>query len=98
MKVDKASAEDKGMRARVDTEVAVPTSEGYEAARQTEVLATVRKIDLKKRLVTLRGAYRTQTLEIGADVDLKRLKVGDTVHAVFVAAAAIRVAPLISAR
>ena len=42
----------------------------FESARQTEVLATVQKIDRKKRLVTLRGVYQTQTLEAGPDVDL----------------------------
>jgi hypothetical protein len=41
----------------------------------------------------LRGAYQTQTLDVGPDVDLKTLKVGDTVHAVFVSAAAVKITP-----
>ncbi|MFL6641273.1 MAG: hypothetical protein ACJ8HC_22595, partial [Paraburkholderia graminis] len=58
-----------------------------------EVLATVQKIDRKRRLVTLRGAYQTQTLEAGPQVDLTGVKVGDTIHAVFVSAAAVEVTP-----
>jgi hypothetical protein len=42
----------------------------------------------------LRGAYRTVTLVVGPDIDFKTLKVGDTVHAVFVSAYATRVTPI----
>jgi len=66
---------------------------GFESARQIEVLATVQKIDHKKGLVTLRGAAQTQTLQVGPDVDLKDVKVGDMVHAVFVSAAAVQITP-----
>jgi hypothetical protein len=45
----------------------------------------------KKGLVTLRGAAQTQTLQVGPDVDLKDVKVGDMVHAVFVSAAAVQI-------
>ncbi|NPT38747.1 hypothetical protein [Paraburkholderia xenovorans] len=93
VKAEKVSAKDKGVRARVDTQVYAPASGGFESARQVEVLATVQKIDRKKRLVTLRGAYQTQTLQVGPDVDLKDVKVGDTIHAVFVSAAAVEVTP-----
>ncbi len=93
VKADKVSGADKGIRARVDTQVYAPASGGFASARQVEVLATVQKIDHKKRLVTLRGAYQTQTLEVGPDVDLKGVKVGDTIHAVFVSAAAVQVTP-----
>jgi len=93
VKADKVTGADKGIRARVDTQVYAPASGGFESARQIEVLATVQKIDHKKRLVTLRGAYQTQTLEVGPDVDLKGVKVGDTIHAVFVSAAAVQVTP-----
>ena len=82
-----------GIRARVDTQVYAPASGGFESARQIEVLATVQKIDRKKGLVTLRGATQTQTLQAGPDVDLKGVKVGDMVHAVFVSAAAVQVTP-----
>ncbi|MEA3087534.1 MAG: hypothetical protein QOC89_5231 [Paraburkholderia sp.] len=93
VKADKVTGKDKGIRARVDTQVYAPASGGFDSARQIEVLATVQKIDHKKRLVTLRGAYQTQTLEVGPDVDLKGVKVGDTIHAVFVSAAAVQVTP-----
>ena len=92
-KAEKVSGADKGIRKRVDKEVYTPASGGFESTRQTEVLATVEKIDHKKRLVTLRGAYQTQTLEAGPDVDLKDVKVGDTIHAVFVSAAAVQITP-----
>jgi Cu/Ag efflux protein CusF len=93
VKAEKVTGKDKGVRARVDTQVYAPASGGFESARQVEVLATVQKIDRKKRLVTLRGAYQTQTLQVGPDVDLKDVKVGDTIHAVFVSAAAVQVTP-----
>jgi Cu/Ag efflux protein CusF len=93
VKAEKVTGKDKGVRARVDTQVYAPASGGFESARQVEVLATVQKIDRKKRLVTLRGAYQTQTLQVGPDVDLKDVKVGDTIHAVFVSAAAVQVSP-----
>lgn len=90
---EKVKGADKGIRERVDTQVYQPASGGYQTAKQIEVLATVQKIDRKKRMVTLRGAYQTQTLDVGPDIDLKSLKVGDTVHAVFVSAAAVKITP-----
>lgn len=93
-KVDKVDRSDKGIRKRVDKQVYTPASGGFESTRQTEVLATVQKIDQKTRLVTLRGADQTQTLEAGPDVDLTELKVGDTIHAVFVSAAAVQITPV----
>ncbi len=93
-KAEKVSGADKGIRKRVDKEVYTPASSGFESTRRTEVLATVEKIDHKKRLVTLRGAYQTQTLEAGPEVDLTDVKVGDTIHAVFVSAAAVQITPV----
>ncbi len=93
VKTEKVKGASKGIRERVDTHVYAPASGGYESARQVEVLATVQKVDHKKRLVTLRGAYQTQTLEAGPDVDLKEVKVGATVHAVFVSATAVQITP-----
>ncbi|WP_233836012.1 copper-binding protein [Paraburkholderia sp. ZP32-5] len=90
-KAEKVSG--KGIRERIDKQSYTPASGGYESARQTEVLATVLKIDRKQRLVTLRGAYQTQTFQAAPDIDLSDVKVGDTVHAVFVSAAAVQVTP-----
>ena len=93
VKADKVSGGNNGIRSRVDTQVYATASGGFESARQIEVLATVQKIDHKKGLVTLRGAAQTQTLQVGPDVDLKDVKVGDMVHAVFVSAAAVQITP-----
>ncbi len=91
---DKVTGKDKGIRKRVDTSVYLPASSGYDAARQVEVQATVQHINAKKREVTLRGAYQTVTVQATPDVDLKALKVGDTIHAVFVSAYATQVTPV----
>lgn len=93
VKAERVTGADKGIRERVVTQAYAPASGGFASARQVDVLATVQKIDRKKRLVTLRGAQQTQTLEVGPDVDLKDVKVGDTIHAVFVSAAAVQVTP-----
>jgi len=95
---DKVTGADKGIRKRVDTSVYIPASSGYEAARQVEVQATVQHIDMKKRKVTLRGAYQTVTLDATPDIDLKALKVGDTIHAVFVSAYATQITPASAAQ
>ncbi|HEV3429354.1 MAG TPA: hypothetical protein VG320_15880 [Paraburkholderia sp.] len=91
---DKVTGKEKGIRKRVDTNVYLPASSGYDAARQVEVQATVQHINVKKREVTLRGAYQTVTVEATPDIDLKSLKVGDTIHAVFVSAYATQVTPV----
>ncbi|WP_025599871.1 hypothetical protein [Burkholderia sp. WSM2230] len=93
VKAERVTGKSKGIRERVDTQTYAPASGGFESARQIEVLATVQKIDRKRRLVTLRGAYQTQTLEAGPQVDLSGVKVGDTIHAVFVSAAAVQITP-----
>jgi len=93
VKAERVTGKSKGVRERVDTQAYTPASGGFESARQIEVLATVQKVDRKRRLVTLRGAYQTQTLEAGPQVDLSNVKVGDTIHAVFVSAAAVQVTP-----
>jgi hypothetical protein len=91
---EKVTGKDKGIRKRVDTNVYLPASSGYDAARQVEVQATVKHINAKKREVTLRGAYQTVTLQATPDIDLKTLKVGDTIHAVFVSAYATQITPV----
>jgi Cu/Ag efflux protein CusF len=90
---DKVTGNDKGIRQRVDTSVYIPASSGYDAARQVEVVATVQRIDRKKHQVTLRGVYRTVTLDVPPNLDLKDVKVGDSIHAVFVSAYATQVTP-----
>ena len=81
-----------GIRKRVDTEVTQPEANGVVAsARHIEVVATVRKIDHKNRTITLRGPTRTETFGVLPEVALDQIKVGDSVHAVFVAAVAASV-------
>jgi Cu/Ag efflux protein CusF len=81
-----------GIRSRLDTQVAQPASGGVVAsARRVEVVATVQKVDRKHRTVTLRGPTRTETLDVAPDISLDDIKVGNSVRAVFVAAAAASV-------
>ncbi|MGF6289804.1 Cu/Ag efflux protein CusF [Paraburkholderia youngii] len=81
-----------GIRQRIDTEVTQPAANGVVAsARRVEVVATVRKIDRKQRTITLRGPSRTETLDVAPDIPLDKLKVGDSVRAVFVSAIAASV-------
>lgn len=81
-----------GIRQRIDTEVTQPAANGVVAsARRVEVVATVRKIDRKKRTITLRGPSSTETLDVAPDIPLEKLKVGDSVRAVFVSAIAASV-------
>lgn len=90
---DKIKGGNGGIRERVETQTYAPGGTGYDATRKVEVVATVSKIDTKKRLVTLRGATRTQTLYANPAIDLKTLKAGDTVHAVFQSATAVEIVP-----
>jgi Cu/Ag efflux protein CusF len=91
----KATGADKGIRKRVDTAVYAPASgaNGFESSRQVEILATVESITRKNGTITLRGPWRTDTFDIPHDLDTKNLKPGDTIHAVFVSAAAVEVTP-----
>lgn len=98
MDISKSTAADKSDRARVDTTVVAPASganvvAGFDAVRQVEVLATVVKVDAAKRTITLRGPLHTMSLDIAKDVDVSKLKNGDKVHAVYVAALAVKVTP-----
>ncbi|MBT2791085.1 copper-binding protein [Paraburkholderia strydomiana] len=51
-----------------------------------ELLATVLKIDRKKREVTLRGPTQTEVFDVAPDFSLGGVKIGDSVRAKFVAA------------
>ncbi|CAE6864970.1 hypothetical protein R69927_04265 [Paraburkholderia domus] len=99
---DKISGADSGIRKRVDTQTYLPGATnapgkaGYASAHRVELIATVLKVDNKKRLVTLRGPYQSQTLAAGPDIELSDLKAGDTVHAVFESATAVQVTPQVA--
>lgn len=81
-----------GIRERIDSTEVMPASGGVAAsAHRVEVLATIEKVDVKKRLITLRGPLRTGIVKAGPDVSIADLKVGDTVSAEFVTATAVHV-------
>jgi Cu/Ag efflux protein CusF len=81
-----------GIRERIDTDATIPMSGGETAsARSVEIVATVEKIDRKKRLVTLRGPSRTEVFQAPPEISIDRLKVGDSVRAQFESAAAIEI-------
>jgi hypothetical protein len=80
----------RGVRERIETTAAIPASAGYaSSAHRVQVVATVLKIDLKSRLVTLRGPKHQQVLRAAPNIRLDHLKVGDSVRAEFVSALAV---------
>jgi len=82
----------KGVRSRVETQSTTPEQGGASTqSRQVEVVATVQKIDRKKRQVTLRGPERTVTLQVAPDVPLDKLKVGDSIRANYASATAVQI-------
>jgi hypothetical protein len=82
----------KGVRSRVETESTTPAQGGASTrTRHVEVVATVQKIDRKKRLVTLRGPEHTVIVEVSPDVPIEKLKVGDSIRANYVSATAVQI-------
>ncbi|EIF29141.1 hypothetical protein BCh11DRAFT_04580 [Burkholderia sp. Ch1-1] len=89
LNIDRLST--KGVRERVETTAAIPASAGYaSSAHSVRVIATVLKIDRKSRMVTLRGPKHRQVLRAAKGISLDQLKVGDSVRAEFVSAAAVK--------
>lgn len=81
-----------GIRERIDTDSTTPVSGGETTSvRSAEIVATVEKIDRKKRLVTLRGPSRTEVFRAPPEISIDSLKVGDSVRAQFVSAAAVQI-------
>jgi Cu/Ag efflux protein CusF len=81
-----------GIRERIETEVVQPTQDGEANSTQSvELLATVLKIDRRKRLVTLRGPTLTEEFDVAPDCSIDGLKIGDSVSAKFVSARATSV-------
>ncbi len=90
MSADKVDA--KGVRSRVENEATIPASGGGTAQiRSVQVVATVQKIDRKKREVTLRGPRHTVTLPVAPDVPLEKIKVGDSIRADYSSATAVQI-------
>ena len=87
---DKVDA--KGVRSRVESQTTTPVQGGASTqTRHVEVVATVQKIDRKKREVTLRGPQHTVVLQVSQDVPLKKIKVGDSIRATYVSATAVQI-------
>ncbi|MEX3933417.1 hypothetical protein AB4Y32_16690 [Paraburkholderia phymatum] len=90
MSADKVDS--KGVRSRVESQSTTPVEGGASTQKQNiEVVATVQKIDHKKRQVTLRGPNRSVILQVAPDVPLDKIKVGDSVRANYVSATAIQI-------
>jgi Cu/Ag efflux protein CusF len=92
----KTSAKDDGLRKRVDTNVLAQASDasGFGAVREVEIIATVQNINRKNKTITLRGPWNTDTFDLTPELAAKKLKAGDTIHAVFVSAMAVEVTPV----
>jgi len=81
-----------GIRERIDQTATTPASQGVTTTvHRTLILATIQKVDLKKRQVTLRGPTQTVVVQAGPDVPLDGLKVGDSVRAEVVTAIAVHI-------
>jgi len=81
-----------GIRSRVEDQSITPESKGFSyQLRSVEVVATVEKIDRKKRQVTLRGPERTVTLQVASNLPLDRIKVGENIRATYKAATAVEI-------
>jgi hypothetical protein len=84
-----------GIRERVETADAARAEQGDKPGvaigRTVEILAEVQSIDKKNNQVVLRGAERTVAMVVPPSVDIKALKVGDEVRALFIEAAVVTV-------
>jgi hypothetical protein len=63
------------------------------AARKVELTGNVTAVDRKKQTVTVRGAHRAIDLEVRDPDQLKLVKVGDQVQAVYTEAVALELDP-----
>ncbi|KMZ12435.1 putative exported protein [Candidatus Burkholderia humilis] len=98
---EKVTGKDAGIRKREDTQTVAPASgpggeSGFASARQVEVVATVEHVDTKHHTITLCGPWRTETMDLLPQYEDQKFKKGDTVHAVFVSVAAVKVTPVAS--
>lgn len=64
------------------------------AAQQLEVTADVTAVDKKKQIITLRGPNQTVDLKVRDPEQLKLIKVGDQVQAVYTEALALGLEPV----
>jgi hypothetical protein len=100
---EKVTGKSAGERARKDAQSLTPASgpngeSGFTSTRQVEIMATVEHVDAKHHTITLRGPWRTETIDLLPEFESQRFKKGDTVHAVFVSAAVVKVTPVAAAK
>ncbi|WP_277184751.1 hypothetical protein [Caballeronia sp. BR00000012568055] len=100
---DKVTGKGAGERARKDSQSISPASgangeSGFTSSRQTEVVATVENVDVKRHKITLRGPWHTETIDLLPQFESQKFKKGDTVHAVFMSAAVVKVTPVAAAK
>jgi Cu/Ag efflux protein CusF len=82
----------KGARGRVSAEATLPASNGVVVKTRTvQVVATIQALDIKTREVALAGPEYTASMTVSPDVDLGKLKVGDSIAATYASAMAISV-------
>jgi hypothetical protein len=53
----------------------------------------VQSTNKKKKTITLRGLWHTETFDLSSEIAAYKLKAGDTVHAVMISATAVEVTP-----
>ena len=92
----------KELRSRIDTAGGDRTPAGARPGgvigQKVEVTADVIAVNKKTRMVTLRGPEHVVDLKVEDPAQLKLVKVGDQVHAVYTEAVALSVEPAASAR
>lgn len=82
----------KGIRERVETEATSPLRKGKAKSIHTvQIVATVKSIDARNRMVTLRGTTQTVTLVASSALPLGDLKVGDSIRADYIEATVIQI-------
>lgn len=83
--------------ARVDSLDMARAKKGEKPAmavtRTVDIEATVQAVDRKHRLVTVQGALQTVVLKVADDIDLGRIKVGESVYATYSETYAVAVLP-----
>jgi Cu/Ag efflux protein CusF len=92
----------KELRARKDSSDAARAAAGQKpggaVARQVEVTADVIAVNSKTHMVTLRGPEHMVDLNVPDPGQLKLIKVGDQVEAVYTEALAVSVEPVAKAK
>ena len=66
---------------------------GGTAVRTRHVSGRIEAIDLKNRFIAVRGPERTVALEVGSDVKLEELQIGDRITVAYTQALALEMVP-----